>query len=115
MRCRCISRLRDARRAQTHTPRTKRFAGLTVDDANAVLVGRETILRNGAFAGYLTSGGFGYTLGQPVGYGYVRHAGGVDDRYLLDARYELVIANEAKPARIGLGPFYDPANARVKA
>jgi sarcosine dehydrogenase len=36
-------------------------------------------LRDGEFAGYLSSGGFGYTIGKPVGYGYLRNAGGVSE------------------------------------
>ena len=58
-------------------PLKKRFAGFTLDDPDAVLVGRETILRDGAPVGYLTSGGYGYTIGKSVGYGYVRNEGGV--------------------------------------
>lgn len=95
-------------------PLTKRLAGFVVEDAAAVLVGRETILRDGVAVGYLTSGGFGYTVGAPIGYGYVRNADGVSDAFLTAGRYELVIANEVVPARITLGPLYDPANARVK-
>jgi glycine cleavage system aminomethyltransferase T len=38
-------------------------------------VGRETILRNGEPVGYLTSGGYGYTLGKNIGYGYVAAPG----------------------------------------
>ena len=37
---------------------TKRLAGFTVDDPDVVLLGRETILRNGEPVGYLTSGGY---------------------------------------------------------
>jgi sarcosine dehydrogenase len=96
-------------------PLTKRFAGFLVDDPEAVLVGRETILRNGKFAGYLTSGGFGYTLGKAIGYGYVRAEGGVSDAYLNEGQYELVIANETKPARLFLDAPYDPKNLKVKA
>lgn len=96
-------------------PLTKRLAGFVVEDPDAVLVGRETILRNGVPVGYLTSGGFGYTVGAPVGYGYVRNADGVSDAFLTGGRYELVIANEPVPARIELGPVYDPANLRVKS
>lgn len=96
-------------------PLTKRLAGFVVEDPDAVLVGRETILRNGAPVGYLTSGGFGYTVGAPVGYGYVRNAEGVSDAFLTGGRYELVIANAPVPARIELGPVYDPANLRVKS
>ena len=48
-----------------------------VDDPDAVLVGRETILRDGVPVGYLTSGGFGYSVGKSIGYGYVRNEAGV--------------------------------------
>jgi len=96
-------------------PLTKRFAGFIIDDPDAVLVGRETILRNGEPAGYLTSGGYGYTIGKSVGYGYVRNEDGVSDEFLEDGDYELVIALDRVPARIGMKPFIDPANAKVKA
>ena len=95
-------------------PLVKRLAGFVVDDPSAVLVGRETILRDGVPVGYLTSGGYGYTVGRPIGYGYVRNAEGVSDGFLTGGRYELVIANEVVPARIALQAPYDPANARVK-
>ncbi|MGI9451770.1 MAG: aminomethyltransferase family protein, partial [Geminicoccaceae bacterium] len=93
----------------------KRFVGFTADDPDTVLLGRETILRNGVFAGYLTSGGFGYTIGLPIGYGYVRHADGATDDYLKSGHYELVVATERVPATIHLAPLYDPAGKRVKA
>jgi sarcosine dehydrogenase len=95
-------------------PLTKRFVGFTIEDANVVLVGRETIMRDGQPVGYLTSGGFGYTIGKNIGYGYVRNKSGVSDAYLLEGRYELVVAGEVVPATIGLQPFYDPQNVRVK-
>jgi 4-methylaminobutanoate oxidase (formaldehyde-forming) len=96
-------------------PLTKRLAGFTIADPEAVLVGRETILRNGQPVGYLTSGGFGYTLQRSIGYGYVRNAQGVSDDFLLSGRYELLVASETYPAEIGLSPFYDPSGERVKA
>jgi sarcosine dehydrogenase len=105
---------RDALEQVAISPLKKTFVGFSVDDADAVLVGRETILRDGEFAGYLTSGGFGYTVGKPLGYGYVRHADGITSEYLLSGRYELMIANDVKPAQISLEPFVDPSNLRVK-
>jgi len=95
-------------------PRRKAFAGFTVDDPEIVLVGRETILRDGKPVGYLTSGGYGYTLAKNIGYGYVRRAEGIDDAFLRSGRYELVVAMERTPATIHLEPLYDPAGARVK-
>jgi 4-methylaminobutanoate oxidase (formaldehyde-forming) len=105
---------RAALEAQAGKPLTKRFAGFTVDDPDVVLVGRETILRDGETVGYLTSGGYGYTIDKSIGYGYVRNPEGVSDEFLLSGDYELVVANEAVPAKIGLGAFFDPENMRVK-
>jgi sarcosine dehydrogenase len=106
---------RDALETAAAAPLKKSFVGFSVDDETAVLVGRETILRNGEFAGYLTSGGYGYSVGRPIGYGYVRLKEGVTPDYLLSGKYELVIANDAKPARLTLEPFVDPSNLRVKS
>jgi 4-methylaminobutanoate oxidase (formaldehyde-forming) len=106
---------RDAALAASAEVPKKRFAGFTTEACEVVLLGRETILRDGVFAGYLTSGGFGYTIGRPIGYGYVRHADGVTDDYLRAGRYELVVATEVVPARLHLQPIYDPDNSRVKA
>ncbi|WP_442579179.1 GcvT family protein [Mesorhizobium sp. ASY16-5R] len=95
-------------------PLNKRFAGFTVDDPDIVLVGRETILRNGEPVGYLSSGGYGYTVGKNIGYGYVRNADGVDDDFLGSGDYELVVAMEKTPAHIHLEPLYDPKGDKVK-
>lgn len=93
----------------------KKLACFTVDDRQVVLLGRETILRDGEFAGYLSSGGFGHTVGKPVGLGYVRNQDGADDDWLQKGSYELVVATERVPASLHLDPLYDPAAARVKS
>jgi sarcosine dehydrogenase len=95
-------------------PLKKRLAGFTTEDEAVVLLGRETILRDGAFAGYLTSAGYGYTVGRPIGYGYVRRAEGVTDDWLASGRYELVVANDRVPAAIHLKPLVDPDGIRVR-
>jgi 4-methylaminobutanoate oxidase (formaldehyde-forming) len=105
---------RGALEAARGKPLAKRLAGFTLDDPGSVLAGRETILRDGAPVGYLTSGGYGYTIGKSVGYGYVRNAEGVSDAFLAEGTYDLVVANETFPAKIGLDPFYDPENLRLK-
>jgi sarcosine dehydrogenase len=96
-------------------PPKKCLAVFTVANSNVVLLGRETILRNGVFAGYLTSGGFGYTIGKPVGYGYVRNDEGVTDDFLREGKYELIVANERFAAELHMEPLYDPQNVKVKA
>jgi sarcosine dehydrogenase len=96
-------------------PLKKMLVGFAVSAPDAVLVGRETILRDGKPVGYLTSGGYGYTLGKSIGYGYVRDEAGVKDDWLGGGRYALVIAGEETPADLALGPLYDPQGGRVRA
>ena len=96
-------------------PLKKRMAGFTLNDLDAVLVGRETILRDGEPVGYLTSGGYGYTIGKSIGFGYVRNPDGVSDDFLASDSYELVVATKRIPATIGMEPFFDPTSSRVKA
>ncbi|MCO5160565.1 MAG: FAD-dependent oxidoreductase [Mesorhizobium sp.] len=105
---------RRALEAVAGQPLKKRLACFTVDDPAVVLLGRETILRDGQPVGYLTSGGYGYTVGKNIGYGYVRNADGVSDEFLATGRYELVVAMETVPAKLHTGPLYDVGAERVK-
>ena len=80
-----------------------------------MLIGRETILRDGRQVGYLTSGGYGYTIGKPIGYGYVRNGEGVSDDYILSGSYELVVAKDVVKVHVHLEPLYDPRGERIRA
>ena len=106
---------RAALEAKREMPLCKMLVGFTTEREDVVLVGRETILRDGKFAGYLTSGGYGYTLGRPIGYGYVRNAEGVSVQYVMAGNYELMVAQERVKATPHLKPIYDPTNQRIKA
>lgn len=106
---------RDAVAAQLAGGVKKRLAGFTVDDPSVILLGRETIYRDGVRVGWLSSGGFGHTINKPVGYGFVRHKDGVTEDYMTSGSYELEVASERVPASFHLGALYDPAGARIKA
>lgn len=106
---------REASQTFAANPLTKRFVGFTTEDESIVLVGRETILRNGQAVGYLTSGGYGYTVQKPIGYGYVRHESGVSDDWLTSGNYDLVVANEVVKATLVLKPLVDPKMLKIKA
>ncbi len=106
---------RKAVAAQAANGVKKLLAGFTVDDPSVVLLGRETIFRNGRRAGWLSSGGFGHTIGRPIGYGYVRDPGGVDAGHVLSGEYEIEVATERVPARVHLDPLHDPEGARIRA
>lgn len=106
---------REALIAQQAQPLKKHFTGFTVADPQAVLVGRETILRNGQPVGYLTSGGHGYTIGQSIGFGYVRNDAGVTEDWLTQGRYSLIVAGDELPATFSLRPAFDPDGIRIRA
>ena len=99
---------------QASRPLPRLLAGFTTDPA-VVLLGRETIYRDGKRVGWLTSGGHGYTVDRSIGYGYVRDPeNGVDRHKLLSGRYELEVATVRVPADVFLDPLYDPTMSRVK-
>ena len=100
---------RDALVASQGQALRKRLATFTTAREDIVLLGRETILRNGEAVGYLTSGGYGYTVGKPIGLGYVRHP------EPETGSYQLIVANEPVTASIHFEPLYDPQNLKVKA
>ncbi len=106
---------RAALEAQKRAGVNKQLACFTLDDPGIILLGRETIFRDGRRAGWLSSGGFGHTVGQPIGIGYVRDAGGVDAAFMQAGTYELEVAGARVPAQLHLTPLYDAGMARIKA
>ncbi|EPX86521.1 Glycine cleavage system T protein (aminomethyltransferase) [Rubellimicrobium thermophilum DSM 16684] len=97
---------------------SRRLVGFMAEDPDVVLLGRETILREGEPVGYLTSGGFGYSIGRPLGLGYVRATDrqpAMDDTALLASRYTLIAAGEEVAARPSLRPFHDPEGLAIRS
>ncbi|WP_149588286.1 GcvT family protein [Tabrizicola flagellatus] len=80
-----------------------------------ILYGRETIYRDGQRVGWLSSGGFGFTVNRSIGMGYVRNPEGVTADWVLSGRYELEVATERVPAEVTLAPLYDPKMERIRA
>ncbi len=72
----------------------KMLACFVLDNAHTVLLGRETLYRNGERVGWLSSAGWGYTRNANLGMGYVRCADGVDHDYLRVGNYQLDVAGE---------------------
>ncbi len=105
---------RAALEAQAAKRLPRLLAGFATDPS-VVLLGRETIYRDGKCVGWLASGGYGYTVGRSIGYGYVRDPeNGVDRESVLSGRYELEVATTRVPAEIFLDPLYDPTMSRIK-
>lgn len=93
-------------------PLDKKLVCFTVRDSDVVLMGRETIYRNGKPVGWLSSAGWGYTVECNIGFGYVRSESGVDKNYLIQGDYELEVAAIRVPCEIHLEPLYDPTGVR---
>ncbi len=106
---------RDALIKQKRDGVKKLLAGFSLDNPDIILLGRETILRNGKPVGWLTSGGFGHTIGKPIGFGYIRNEAGVDRAYVDEGTYELEVASQRVPCQIHMSPLYDPKMDRIKS
>jgi 4-methylaminobutanoate oxidase (formaldehyde-forming) len=105
---------REALEQQRSTGLKKRLACFTIDDPDTVLWGRETILRDGEQVGWLSSAGFGHTVGKFIGYGHVRSPGGVDRAFLESGSYELDVATRRVPAQLHFGALYDPRGDKIR-
>lgn len=106
---------REALAEKQESPRPKQLACFTVDDPSVILLGRETIYRNGERVGWLSSAGWGYTLEKNIGYGYVRRSEGVDRDFILQGNYELEVATKRIPCQVHMNPLYDPKMSRIKS
>jgi glycine cleavage system aminomethyltransferase T len=79
-----------------------------------LLYHEEPIRRDGTIVGSIKSGAWGHRLGKSLGMGYVSAEAGVDREWLQNARWEVEVACTNHPARVQLGPWYDPTNERIK-
>ena len=105
---------RAALEAQVAGGVNKLLAGFTLEEPSITLLGRETIYRGGQRVGWLASGGYGHTVGRPIGYGFIRVKNVTED-FVLSGNYELDVAATRVPATVHLAPLYDPKGARIRA
>ncbi|WP_281991078.1 GcvT family protein [Sulfitobacter geojensis] len=105
---------REAVQAQRDSGVKKIMATFTCA-GDVILSGRETIYRNGERCGWLSSAGFGHTLGKSIGMGYVRSDEAIDKEHVLSGEYELEVATCRVKAEVTLAPLYDPKMAKVKS
>jgi glycine cleavage system T protein len=103
---------RDALLRQRDEGVRKRLLQFLLADPSKLLYHNEPIWRDGAIAGYITSGMYGHTLGGAVGLGYVNGEPGDDP---VSGTFEIEVAGNRVPATASLRPLYDPTNARLRA
>jgi 4-methylaminobutanoate oxidase (formaldehyde-forming) len=86
----------------------RRLRCLVLDDPRAAVLGNEPVLRGDEVVGRVTSGGYGYAVGESIAYAWVPPALAVGDRVQLDLFGTLVGAVLAPE------PRYDPRGERVR-
>jgi 4-methylaminobutanoate oxidase (formaldehyde-forming) len=100
--------------ARREGPRAARLVQLRLEDPNALVFGKEPILRDGKVVGKLTSASYGWTVGAAVGMGYVTLPADVPLKEAVAAEFEVMVAGQAVKATASLRPFYDPSNTRMR-
>jgi dimethylglycine dehydrogenase len=87
----------------------RRFVVMEVADADAEVVGFESIMKAGAAVGYVTSGAYGHCVGKSLAAGYVPAALAQEG-----AHFEIDILGEMRMATVRLQPLYDPEGLRLR-
>jgi len=88
----------------------RRFVVMEVTDADAEVVGYESIMKDGAAVGYVTSGAYGHCIDKSLAAGYVPAALAREG-----ARFEIDILGEMRSATVRLEPLYDPKGLRLRS
>ena len=106
---------RVALEAQKEAGIPKRLVQFQLENPEPLLFHNEPVLRNGETVGYLTSGGYGHTLGAAIGMGYVKNPEGVTTPdWVKEGEYEILVSGVKYKASASLRPLYDPTNEKVK-
>ncbi len=87
-----------------------RLVTFSVDASDADAIGDEPIWHDGQVVGWVTSGGYGHSVGRSLALGYVPAA-----LATAEAGFEIEIIGERRPARRLEGAAFDPAGLRMRA
>ena len=95
-------------RAKERGPR-RRLCCLTLDDPDAIVMGKEPILVGDHVAGYVTSAACGYSVRRSIAYGYlpIEHA-------TEGTNVEIEYFGVRYPATVTREPLFDPDGARLR-
>ena len=83
---------------------------MTLDDARAVVMGKEPIHHDGRVVSYVTSANHGYSIGRGIVYGYLPAALAVEGTPV-----EVEYFGERLAATVTNDPLWDPKGERQKA
>ena len=101
---------RDALKEKRAKGLTRKLCCMTLDDPNAVVMGKEPILDGDQVLSYVTSAGYGHSVGRGIVYGYLPMSHS-DEGTSVDVLY---FGNRI-PATVAKEPLYDARGAKMKA
>ncbi len=107
---------RDAllRRRDAGPPR-RRLVQIAVPESRGKLLHHdEPIWCGNRIVGSVKSGAYGHRVQSVLGLGYISAEDGVTAQYLSGNDFEVEVAWERYPAKLQLGPWYDPKSERVR-
>jgi glycine cleavage system aminomethyltransferase T/glycine/D-amino acid oxidase-like deaminating enzyme len=87
-----------------------RLAAMTLDDPAAVVLGKEPVRADGDVVSYVTSAGYGYSIGRGIAYAYLPVELAVEGTKL-----EVEYFDERVPATVAAEPLFDPKGERLRA
>jgi 4-methylaminobutanoate oxidase (formaldehyde-forming) len=105
---------RDAVLRQKETGVSRRLLAFVLENSQLPLFHNEPIFSKAGVAGRITSGGYGYTLGAPIGLGYVAVDSQREPSELLGDAFEVDIAGERASAKPYLRSPYDPKSLAIR-
>ncbi len=86
-----------------------RLQCFTVDALDADAIGDEPIWHDGKVVGWVTSGGYGHSVGKSLALGYIEK-----DLAAADDSFEIEIIGERRPATRLDAPIFDPQGLRMR-
>ena len=89
---------------------TRKLCCLTLDNPDAVVMGKEPIMDADRVLGYVTSANYGHTVGRGIVYGYLP-----TDYSNVGTSVDILYFGERLPATVAREPLYDPRGTKMKA
>ena len=88
----------------------RKLCCMTLDNPNAVVMGKEPILNGDRVLGYVTSANYGHSIGRGVVYGYLPV-----DSTEVGTSVDILYFGERVQATVAREPLYDPQGSKMKA
>ena len=89
---------------------TRKLCCMTLDDPNAVVMGKEPILNGDRVLGYVTSANYGHSIGLGIVYGYLPM-----NYTEVGTSVDILYFGERLQATVAPEPLYDPEGKKMKA